>query len=205
MYLNTTIDAVDDQASLKIQAKKEAYNLRNLNTFYFLIYAMIGWLFEVIYCFAVDGVFVNRGLLYGPYLPVYGFGAIIVIGVVAPRCKSMVSLFFVSMAVCTVLEYFTSWYMETVFNVSLWNYSEYFLNINGRVCLWNTALFGILALVVMYVFQPFFNRYLHKIPGKWRPLLSIALVLGLVTDFVFSAFSVQELASRGAEILVLFS
>jgi len=205
MYLNTTVDAVDSQASVTTQIQKEAYNLRNLNTFYFLIYGMIGWFFEFVYCFAVDGVFVNRGLLYGPYLPVYGFGAIIVINLIAPYCKSAARLFFASMFICTLLEYFTSWYMEVVFNVSLWNYSEFFLNIDGRVCLWNTFLFGVLALVVIYVFQPFFNRFLHKIPGKLRPFLSIILVTGLVIDFLFSAFSVQELTSRGAEVLVLFS
>lgn len=204
MYLNTTVDAIDSPASFT-QEKKEAYDLRNLNAFYFLIYSIIGWFFEVVYCFAVDGEFVNRGLLHGPYLPVYGFGAIIIINLIAPRCKTAFGLFFASMFVCTVLEYFTSWYMEVVFNVSLWNYSEFFLNIDGRVCLWNTLLFGILALVVIYVFQPFFNRFLHKISAKWRPILSVVLVTGLVIDFLFSAFSVQELASRGSEVLVLFS
>ena len=205
MYLNTSVDAVDVPAPVAAQARKEPYNLRNLNTSYFLIYGIIGWLFELVYCFAVDGVFVNRGLLHGPYLPVYGFGAIIVINLVAPYCKSAARLFFGSMFVCSVLEYVTSWYMETVFNVSLWNYSEFFLNINGRVCLWNTLLFGVLALVVIYVFQPFFNRFLHKLPGKLRPFLSILLVIGLVTDFLFSIFSIQEITSRGTEMLVLFS
>lgn len=205
MYLNSPVDVVENQVSLSKSSEEKAYTLRNLNTFYFLIYAVIGWLFELIYCFAVDGVFVNRGMLHGPYLPIYGFGALIVINVIAPRCKTALGLFFTAMFACTVLEYVTSWYLEVVFNISLWNYSGFFLNINGRVCLWNTLLFGVLALVVVYVFQPFFNRFLQRVPVKWRIWISFVLVMGLVTDFLLSAFSIQELASRGSQVLVLFS
>lgn len=165
---------------------------RNLNVFFFLIYAILGWMFEVSYCLIIDGELVNRGFLHGPYCPIYGFGAIILITQILPRVKSWVGVFFTAIVVCTIWEYFTSWYMETVFGVRLWDYSTYFLNFEGRVCLWNSLLFGVLALAVTYVFQPFFTRYLVKIPGKIRPILSILIVLGLLLD-LFSIVSLPGL------------
>lgn len=180
-------------------------SLRNLNVFYFLVYSMLGWLFEVIYCLVVDGEFVNRGMSNGPYLPIYGFGAIIIINLIAPYCKSLISLFFASAFICTVLEYLTSWYLEVTFNISLWSYANYPLNIDGRVCLWNSILFGLLAVAVIQCFQPLLNKYLIKIPEKLRPALSILIVGIVLIDFLSVAFPLQKLASTATELIVLFS
>lgn len=180
-------------------------SLRNLNVFYFLIYSMLGWFFEIIYCLAVDGTFANRGMSNGPYLPIYGFGAIIIINLIAPHCKSVISLFFSSAIICTALEYLTSWYLEATFKISLWDYSSYPLNINGRVCLWNSVLFGLLAILVIRYFQPLLNKYLTKIPERIRPTLSILIVVIVLTDFLSVAFPLQQLTKTATKLMVLFS
>lgn len=195
---------VEPPKSLSLTGVKPA-ELRNLNAFYFLIYAFIGWAVEFVYCLLVDGELVNRGMLRGPYLPIYGFGALIIIAVIAPRCKTALSLFLVSALSCGSLEYFGSWYLETVFNVSLWDYSNTWMNLHGRVCLTNTFGFGLLAVIGIYVTQPFFNQFLKKIPLKLRPYLTTGIVLFVLIDFLLVAVPLQKIALAADQILILFS
>ena len=87
----------------------------------FIIYSFLGWIAEVINSFIIDRRFVNRGFLIGPYCPIYGIGAFI-ITIFLTRYKYDLLVFFVmTMFVCCVLEYFTSYLMEKIFKTRWWN------------------------------------------------------------------------------------
>ena len=102
----------------------------------FFIYSFIGYICEVIYCFILDkGKFQNRGFLYGPYCPIYGFGAIAIIVLLSKYEQYPIVLFVMGAIVASIIEYITSYLMEKIFNNKWWDYSNKKFNINGRICL----------------------------------------------------------------------
>ena len=153
---------------------------------YFFIYSVIGWIVEMIYCAILDGKFTERGFLYGPYCPIYGFGGIIVSIFLNPFKDKIWLVFLLAMLLTTVLEYITSFLMEKIFDAKWWDYSTYFLNINGRVCLRNTILFGILGLVITYLIHPYVYKLIYLIPGIYVPYIAFSLAIILFIDFVIT-------------------
>lgn len=121
----------------------------------FLFYSFAGWCCETVYCSVIQGKLVNRGFLNGPLCPVYGFGALLVIFLLQGTEQAPVALFFAGMLVTSVLEYLTSWLLEKLFHMKWWDYSHYRFQINGRVCLLNSLMFGALSVFVMLVLHPF--------------------------------------------------
>ena len=99
----------------------------------FFIFSILGYISEVIYCSVPAHRFVNRGFLYGPYLPIYGSGAMIVLVLLEPVADNPLLVFLFGLILTSILEYFTSWALEKLFSVKLWDYSKHRVNINGRV------------------------------------------------------------------------
>lgn len=172
----------------------------NTTTIYFFIYAVLGWVCEIVYCSVLDKKFQNRGFLYGPYCPIYGFGALIIIRILLPFSNDPLYLFFTAIIACTVLEYITSWVMEKVFHLRWWDYSKNKFNINGRVCLWNSFLFGILGLVVIYGIHPFVVNLVAKIPASVGIVFAGVITVGMTLDFIFSVLSVLSTSKRLMEL-----
>lgn len=101
----------------------------NIIVISFFIYSFLGWICEIIYCSILDKKFQNRGFLYGPYCPIYGFGAMIILKVLIPFSAHPIFLFVMGMFVCSVLEYVTSYVMEKAFHLRWWDYSKHKFNI----------------------------------------------------------------------------
>ena len=116
---------------------------------YFAIYSILGWGCEVIYCSLPAKRFINRGFLNGPYCPVYGIGALIVLYLLEPYKTSPFLVFLLGIFLTSLLEYITSYILEKTFHAHWWDYSKRKYNIYGRVCLLNSTLFGILSLGVV--------------------------------------------------------
>ena len=121
----------------------------------FIIYAFLGYLCEVIYVFLITKKITNRGYLYGPLVPIYAFGALFIIiplnefefgTFITDRWYLVVLIGFI---LPSLLEYITSFVMEKIFKMRWWDYSDKFLNINGRICLRNSVMF--MLLVILYV------------------------------------------------------
>ena len=124
----------------------------------FIIYSFIGWLMEVIWTFICDKKLVNRGFLIGPYCPIYGVGCLLLI-ILLDRFKgNVLVLFFMSIIVCSILEYFTSFFMEKLFNARWWDYSNRKFNLNGRICAETMIPFGILGVIVVYFINPILSN-----------------------------------------------
>ncbi len=153
----------------------------------FFALAFVGWLWEVLLFFCTEHAFINRGVYRGPYLPVYGVGGLLICFLLRRLKKKPLLVFLFSMLICSVLEYFTSYLFERRFGTRWWDYSEHFLNLNGRVCLLGAVVFGLGGTALVCVFLPFYERIYEKIPGRWRAALCILLLLVFVADATYCA------------------
>lgn len=163
---------------------------------YFFIYCILGWITEVLYCRLCLGKWTNRGFLYGPYCPIYGFGAMIVALFLSPFSYSPILIFLFACLLTTILEYFTSYIMEKLFNAKWWDYSHLSFNINGRVCLLNSTLFGILGLFVTYIIHPCIKNLILKIPSEYLEYIFLSILILLTVDFVATLNTVLNLNSK---------
>ncbi len=157
--------------------------------FYFLlyiIYSMIGWLLEVVWTFITDKKLVNRGFLIGPYCPIYGTGCILMILLLQKYSDDILVLFIMSMLICSILEYATSYFMEKIFKARWWDYSNRKFNINGRICLETLIPFGILGCVLIYALNPFVSKLIKAIPSN---------ILIIISGIVFIAFLIDNIVS----------
>ncbi len=152
----------------------------------FLIYSFLGWLMEVVNTLMVEGKFVNRGFLVGPYCPIYGVGALTITILLDKYVSDAVVLFVMAVVVCCSLEYFTSYIMEKLFSTRWWDYSNKKFNINGRICLETAVIFGLLGMLIMYVLNPFFMGILSSIPYCLTQILFFILLSLFVLDFAVS-------------------
>lgn len=150
---------------------------------FFAIYCFVGWAFESVYVSFEHKKWVNRGFLNGPFLPIYGFGAIIMLFSALPVRNSIPLTFLFGMLGATVLEYVTGYMMERIFKIKLWDYSYEPLNLNGYICLGCSLMWGGLSLLLV--------RVIHEPVEK--------IVVGMddtalmVVDFVFVAYFIWDL------------
>ena len=153
---------------------------------FFFFFSFIGWFWEVIFYLLNEGVFVNRGTLHGPWLPIYGVGGIIIIYFLRPLRKNPPLMFFGTVAACGIVEYSTSFLLEKIMHQKWWDYTGYFMNINGRVCLEGLLVFGIAGVGMTYILGPIVDNLLWKIPPKVRRVLCVVLLCVFVVDVVYS-------------------
>lgn len=164
---------------------KRSYSFWDVILIFFVV-AIAGWIWEVLLYLFQNGDFVNRGTLNGPWLPIYGFGAIAMLVLLKPLRKNPLVYFVASMALCGVIEYGTSVYLELVHHMAWWDYTGFFLNINGRICLEGLLIFGMGGFVVTYIAAPIIAGFLDKVNKNLKMLLSVILVLVLALDFYVS-------------------
>lgn len=153
---------------------------------YFLVYAMIGYLVEVAYCSIAERKVVNRGFLHGPWLPIYGIGALVIITATASFADRAVPLFFAVVLLTSGVEYLGSWALELLFGVQLWDYSRYRFNIKGRVCLKNSILFGLLGLVLVYLIHPLVDEAVSAMGERALGVGAHAIILVIAIDTTVS-------------------
>lgn len=128
----------------------------------FLMCSVVGWVCEEIFCRAIDGFWENRGFLYGPYLPIYGAGAVMMTLLLRKYRHQPVRLFMLAGLFSCLLEYVTGWAMETIWGRTWWDYSDAVLNIQGRVCLRGAILFAVAGLLLVYLIEPVAKRIILK-------------------------------------------
>ena len=162
----------------------------------FIIYSFIGYVSEVLYCSYLQKKVVNRGFLFGPLCPIYGFGAILTIYSLKSFLDDPIIVFVMGMVITTTLEYFTSYIFEKIFNNKWWDYSYRKDSINGRVCLQNSILFGFGILIVLYIINPFLDSILSNITQSNMIIISCIIMVVLLADFVWSVIIAYNLRSR---------
>ena len=167
--------------------------MKQFNIHYFDFYVLlffclsfIGWLWEVLLYLIRSGGLVNRGVYYGPYLPVYGIGGLLLMIFFHTKRKHPVLVFTCSAFLCTVVEYVTAVWLEYKWGVRWWDYSGAFGNIDGKICLLCSVGFGIGGVLLICVFQPFFLKFYHRTTRGMCIFLSITLILLFVADAAYS-------------------
>lgn len=128
----------------------EAYTINHW-MFLFFIFSAIGWLQESL----IESLYhrrpVNRGFLLGPYIPIYGVGGILMLLVGLPFRDNAFLVFFAGMIGCTLLEYFTGWLMEKIFNKQFWDYSMMKFTYKNRISLISSLFWGALSVFMVYI------------------------------------------------------
>ena len=151
--------------------------------FFFLI-SFVGWLWEVGLYLATEQAFINRGAFYGPYLPIYGVGGLLLWFILQRLHKKKLVTFLLSAVICSVLEYATGAYMEWKWGLRWWDYSGQFMNLNGHICLLSVVAFGLGGMLLNCYVMPYYMRLYHKISVRWRKILCVGLSAVFVVDLV---------------------
>lgn len=166
----------------------------------FTIYSFIGWMCESIYCSVLAGTFINRGFLNGPFCPIYGVGALLVVKLLAPFSENLAVLYLASVVVTSVLEYVTGFLLEKLFHTKWWDYSHRRFNLQGRVCLGNALLFGVMGVIVTHRIHPSILRLLAQLPADWSLALAIALGIYFLCDTTITVRTILQLNGKLAEL-----
>lgn len=161
------------------------YNLVSIILLFFT-FSFVGWLWEVILKLAESGHFVNRGTMYGPWLPIYGFGGILILIILRPVRKSPWLTFILACILCGIVEYLTGWYLETFKHMKWWDYTGYILNIKGRVCIEGLIVFGLGGCAFTYIFAPLIDNIYKKIRPDIKKIICIVLISLYLIHLVYS-------------------
>ena len=157
---------------------------------YFFIYSFLGWVMETIYAVIVTGSFVKRGFLFGPVCPIYGFGAVILIMATKNLYGKPFQKFLISTIAFTVFEYLVSLILESLFGLRWWDYSNDFLNIQGRVSLLYSIAWGLIGLLLLEKLHPLVQNFIQKMNAKVsknaQGFLVAIFIITIIVDTVFS-------------------
>ena len=152
----------------------------------FIIYSFLGWLMEVLLVSFQQRKITARGFLIGPWCPIYGFGALFVTLLLKKYYEDPIVLFIMSFLLGTILEYITSYLMEKIFKARWWDYTNHKFHINGRVSLTTSLGFGLLGVILVYVFNPFFLKIISNIPNILFNTVMIIILLIFISDVIIS-------------------
>lgn len=166
---------------------------------WFVMYSVIGWLWEVALSFLQGRGFVNRGFLNGPYCPIYGTGALLVVHLLGNLTNPLL-IFLAAAIITTTLEYLTSYVMEKLFDGRWWDYSDKPLNINGRVYATGSIVFGLLSLLVIRFVQPWFSRITALLSPALLYVIAGTLALIVSLDLTYSVIHLVDFKHILAEL-----
>ena len=167
----------------------------------FFVYAIAGWCMEVILKYRQFHRFINRGFLTGPWLPIYGFGAVLItlgVNAIAGVEHSVGTTFLISFFLCGTVEYVASWIMEKRFHARWWDYSQKPMTLNGRVWIGNLILFGLAGVGIEYVANPLLLKLFDRISLRARAIIACVLLVVIAADYVVTHF-VLKLVKTGVE------
>lgn len=154
--------------------------------FFFYFYCFAGWCFESVYVSIKSRKWVNRGFMRGPFLPLYGSGAIMMLVVSRPYVDNIWLTYISGVIGATALEYVTGVAMEALFKVRYWDYSQRFLNFQGHICLRSSLTWGLFTVLMTRVIHRPIETMVYMIPGQLLYYLTVILTVYIVADFSLS-------------------
>ena len=175
--------AIREKESIKVKV--------NIDELCYLFYLFVsgsicGWIYEMIYCGITEGVIRNRGILYGPWLPIYGVGAVGIYFLKQWK-NNPVRLFLMSALVAGIVEYVLGFVGIHFFGLRLWDYSGMFLNLNGIICFASVVCFACMGLLFHYLAEPFARKLYFKFSTEKTRKRGIVILVILAVDFLASA------------------
>lgn len=152
----------------------------------FTIYSFLGWCTEVVYQYWAQKKFINRGFLHGPFCPIYGSCALLIIFLLEYFSNrihvNLITLFIISTALISFIEYITSYILEKLFNSKWWDYTDDPLNLNGRICLHFSLAWGFATILGFKVIHPIISYFISLIPLVVCKYLTILIILYFTID-----------------------
>ena len=160
----------------------------------FLSYSVIGYIIEVVSASLTNKKFCpSRGFLIGPYLPVFGFGSLIITTFISKYSDDYITIFILGMFACSLVEYVTSYVLEKIFGLRWWDYSDRKFNINGRINLTTGIKFGLGSIFLLKILNPFLFKMFDIIPKNFLITFSIIMTFFVILDTIISSYIIARL------------
>lgn len=201
---NAIIDTnMEKEVKCAMETHVQFWELVQICFLFFVIYSVLGWCYEVfLEVIVYQWGFSNRGFLWGPYCPVYGFGALILIfslrGVQDKKIRrkplpglnlTPVFVFFAIMAIATAVELSASYLLEWATGGWLWNYEDYSVQFQGRIALNPSIRFGIGGMLILYGIQPLLEKGMAKLSRRERNGFFLVMAMMMGVDFIMKITS----------------
>lgn len=154
--------------------------------FLFYFYCFGGWCFESVFVSLKSGKWVNRGFMRGPFLPLYGSGAIMMLVVSMPFQDNILLTYLAGVIGATALEYVTGIVMETLFQVRYWDYTGRFMNFQGRICLRSSVAWGFFTIMMTRVIHRPIEQFMYSMHVRALNYVTVLLTIYIVADFTLS-------------------
>lgn len=162
---------------------------------YIIIFSIIGLLIETIFCYLTTGVIESRkGLIWGPFCPVYGIGATILIILLKKYKNNPIKLFIIGSIIGNIIEYLLSYILEAIYGIRFWDYAYVGLNLNGRICIRYSIFWGILSVLLIKVIKPYIDKIINRIPNT-KPL-NIGIIILLAVDCIVTVWAINTYQNR---------
>ena len=161
--------------------------------FFFYFYCFFGWVFESTYVSIKSRHFVHRGFMRGPFLPIYGSGAIMMLVVSMPFQDNLILTYLAGCVGATLLELVTGMTMEALFKVRYWDYSNQKFNYKGHICLSSTIAWGFLTIFMTQFLHKGVEKLVLSIPYNILTILTVVLSVYIVADFTLSFKAAMDL------------
>ncbi len=182
---------------LKINENNERIKIMTKILFLFMVYAIIGWLWETPYVSLSQKKYINRGFLKGPYIPIYGLSCLTIIlsiGIFNTFNSDnlfiiLIQILYISL-ISAIWEYSTSWGLEQLFKTRWWDYSYRKYNLNGRISLDYTILFGIGGYLLWRFINPVFENLYNSLSPN---ILMIFLTLFYTIFLIDNIYTFRDL------------
>ena len=167
---------------------------------YFIIYSFLGWAMESAYVSIHAKKWVNRGFINGPFCPIYGTGALLILLTLEPVADSLPLLFVGGFLIATIVEYLIGMILEKLFHATWWDYSQKPFHIKGRVCLERSIEWGVLTAFVMRVVQPVIADFVAAIPRAWGEFAATLLLAYLAVDTTITVLHILRFNEKLAAL-----
>ncbi len=177
--------------------KEEKVTIHQL-FWYFLIFSIVGIIIETLYCYVTTGVLESRkGLLWGPFCPVYGISAaILILWLNRYKNKNIFVLFIYGFIAGSIAEYILSFTLEAVYGMRFWDYTYTNAHINGRICMQYSFYWGMLSVLIIKWIKPILDKWIEKMPVKARNIIEIVLLIFFIVNTIVTVWGIQTYQNR---------
>jgi len=141
----------------------------------------------------------RKGLFYGPFCPIYGVGAVILIPIVSRFKKNNITLFIAGFIIGGIFEYVSSFTLEAIYGIRWWNYYNFPLNLNGRICALYNVFWGLISLILVRLLQPPLNFAFNKIPFKVVKPITYILIIFFIFNTLMTIAGIKIFINRTIE------
>lgn len=162
---------------------------------YFIFFSIIGLIIETIFCYVTTGVLESRkGLIWGPFCPVYGVGAVCLILILNKYKNNSLKIFLIGSIFGNIIEYLLSFLLEALYGTRFWDYSYLKWNLNGRICILYSFYWGALAFVLIKWIKNPMDKIINKIPNS--KVLNISILLFFIIDSLATVWAITTYQKR---------